>query len=100
MIGSVATGKLISGGDVRWVRDANSTIIIKHDTRQVIRLVGSAAVVWDWLNLGYSFAKIVPMLALMQAVSETQAEQHLRAFLADWQLTGLLTFVGSEGSYG
>lgn len=84
------TVKLISSPAVCWVRDADCTFIINDETRQVIRLMGAAAVVWDWLNLGYSFEKTARMLALVQAVPVPQAEQHLLTFLADWRASGLL----------
>jgi hypothetical protein len=72
-----------------WVKDANQILLVNQKTDHSRFLRDVEATVWDWLILGYSYAKITQMLALMLNISE-DAGPVLESVLHDWLAAGII----------
>ncbi|MBX3056317.1 MAG: hypothetical protein KF770_07590 [Anaerolineae bacterium] len=82
---------------IYWAYDAACTLVVNEQTGQAHRLFGQEAAVWDWLILGYPFARLVQFIAAYANLPTPQAERCLRRLLAAWQTDGLLQEEGHHG---
>jgi hypothetical protein len=87
------------GPNVTWLRDANHILVIDGERGETWSLSGREAALWDWLNLGYPYQKILEFLSLLMRASPHEAEKTLLTLLRDWQSEGIIHSV-EEGLDG
>ncbi|KAA3655511.1 MAG: hypothetical protein DWQ04_33390 [Chloroflexi bacterium] len=72
---------------VKWVIDAQQTIVINEQSGEFAILSDIDAMLWSWLTLNYSYKKL---LTLISAIEMSQPEKLLRSTLQKWANAGLL----------
>ncbi|HRQ42017.1 MAG TPA: hypothetical protein PLD25_29205 [Chloroflexota bacterium] len=82
---------------IRWAYESAHILVVNEATGQAHLLVGEEAAIWDWLMLGYSYARIKQFIAASTDRPTPQAEYHLRQQLAAWQERGLLQKAAYHG---
>ena len=83
-------GQMSPAEGVSWVKDSSQIIVIDIVHQKAHQLQGAEMAVWDWLMLGYSFARIARMAAEMQNLPLKQAENSLARMIQGWCEAGLL----------
>jgi len=76
--------------DILWVRDADQVLAIDPETDQAWSLRGIEAALWDWLVMGYPYARLVHLVSLALGVPQDVAEQETLGHLSRWESQGLL----------
>jgi hypothetical protein len=76
--------------NICWVNDKAVIIVVNKHTQQTYLLRGIEFVIWDWLMLGNTYARLVQLIASLLAISLPQAKQQLHHQLQIWQQNGLL----------
>jgi hypothetical protein len=79
-----------------WVKDNNQIILVDERQGKAFILQGAEAAIWGWLSLRYAYPKLVKFVAVLLAVSATEAEQTVRATLQKWHAQGLLEISGRK----
>lgn len=74
---------------VRWVVE-RFTVTLTDGQGQVRSLAYPEAAIWDLLSRGYTFDKVVPMIAHIAARDAATAEALVRTTLQDWVGAGLI----------
>ena len=72
---------------VKWVIDAQQTIVINEQNGDFAILSDVNATLWSWLTLNYSYDKL---LTLINALECPFPEQLLQSTLQKWTGSGLL----------
>ncbi len=85
---------------VQWVRDADQTLVVNSRRGTLYRLRGTGAAVWDWLTLGYSYARLVALLAALLGDAPEEGEATLVRLLTEWLENGLLEEESAAAVYG
>jgi hypothetical protein len=75
---------------IRWVKDSHQIILVDERQGKAFVLHGVEAAIWGWLSLRYAYPRLVKFVAVLLAVSATEAEQTLRATLQKWHAQGWL----------
>jgi hypothetical protein len=84
------------GPKVTWLRDASHILVIDGERGETWFLSGREAALWEWLNLGYPYQKILEFLSLLLGASTPEAEKTLRTVLRDWQREGIIHIVEED----
>lgn len=80
--------------DITWVRDAGQVLLVDADKGLSRSLRGVEAAIWDFLTLGYRYAKIIRFLSVILKVSKDEAKRTLVATLRGWQDEGIVQVLG------
>lgn len=75
---------------IKWVNDSTQVVIIDEMRNQTHILQGEEAAVWSWLTLGYSYERILPLVAALWTAEPQVANHKLAGLLTAWHSTGLL----------
>lgn len=84
---------------IRWVQDIDRVIVVDDLTGRGYEFRGVGAVVWSWLPLAYSNAKLAQFLAPLLDAPMPEAAARLREMLEGWRAQGLL-MISADGSNG
>jgi hypothetical protein len=82
---------------IAWVKDAGQTLLVEEKGRRAWSLRGEEAVVWDLLNLGYSFDRTVAFLSDLLEIPGEEARMRLCGFIREWEVAGIVHTVGRTG---
>jgi hypothetical protein len=82
---------------IRWVKDANRTLVVEAEKGRAWSLDGVEAVVWDLLALDYPAGRIARFLAMLLGESREEAGARLLTMIQAWEETGILQAVRVEG---
>jgi hypothetical protein len=76
--------------EVAWVRDADRVLVLEPATGRSWSLRGIEAALWDWLAIGYPYAKLVHLMSLALDSPRGAAEEQALELLHRWHDEGIL----------
>jgi len=86
----MSTAQFTCPAHIKWVTDADQVLIVDEVRNQSHILEGEEATIWNWLALGYSHQRVIPMIAALWSVEAQTAEEELIRKLKGWNENGLL----------
>ena len=81
-----------------WVKDARQILVMDKETRQTWTLRGIEAVVWDLLEVGYQYRKIIQMLSLIYSLPVAEARDSLGGVLQKWKIADIIRVSGGSNN--
>jgi hypothetical protein len=78
------------GGDIAWVRDGDTCILVARGSTRAWVLAGAEALIWSLLMLGHSPAEIASTLGQASGLARPEAQGRLEATLRGWAGEGIL----------
>ncbi len=85
---------------IAWVTDRRCTLVVNEAEGAVFQLTGLSEVVWDCLVQGFSYVKIVRMVAEMRGATPDSAGEMVEAMLREWRDLGLVRVGEPEETHG
>mgnify|MGYP001765823400 CR=1 FL=1 len=75
---------------LHWCLDAQQVNLVDRRLGKPYTLRGLPAAVWGWFSLGYDRLRVVELVAVAQAQTQTDTQQVVRALVEQWVADGLL----------
>lgn len=83
---------------IRYVVETDQTRLIDEQRGLSWSLQGGEATIWDLLNSGYPYQKIVHFISLLSDLSVVNAEKVVLTALRTWAAQGILEIMLSDQS--
>jgi hypothetical protein len=75
---------------ITWVKDLDRVVVVDSSSNRGWRMEGQEMEIWELLNLGYTFPKIVALLSVVYSQSEADTSQSVERILAGWVEAGMV----------
>ena len=75
-----------------YIQDAKGIVLVCATDQETYTLKGFEATIWSWLNLNYSYRKLVKLLAALLEIPEEDAAKKLQTIFAKWVEMGILAW--------
>jgi hypothetical protein len=73
-----------------WVKNSDGILVVQGDHNEPYLLMGLESALWSWMNLSYTFSRLVSMLAELEGISRPAAGRKLMHVLENWRGKGIL----------
>ena len=73
---------------VLWVQDTSTVLLVNPQLQKSLKLSGNEAVIWGWLQAGFSTARCARLLAAAKSISTRAAEKEIIALVDSWHSVG------------
>jgi hypothetical protein len=84
------TVTLMIPAHIAWAQDKTCVWLVNEAENSVCALSGLEAAIWNWINLGYAYPRLVEMTAAYRAGSSAGAKRELTGILHQWLAQGWL----------
>jgi hypothetical protein len=96
MVKQSSTDTLHSQSDLWWLVDGRGTLVVDARAGDSRWLEGTEAVVWQWLQIGYSVSKIIRLVSELENNPDggkrnlAESQQVVVAIIEKWRAAGWL----------
>ena len=75
---------------IQWVQDKHQVFVVDSQRNVTYCLTGIDAAIWNFFWLGYSYARLVKLVAALSNLSHEEAQMQLASQLRQWYDSGLV----------